>query len=150
YNRVVLYRVGPGPALGIVRDIPLAGRPVDVRSARDSIYVLERPANDARHLEEAFWERFDFRGQPVGEKFRLGFDPDDMALADDHRTPLLLLSGNAEGDPHRPKPSLRVFNLEDSAHPMLKGEVFFDAPGDDPYRLAFSDATRRAVVSLVG
>jgi glycerol-3-phosphate acyltransferase PlsY len=150
YNRVVLYRVEPGPSLKLVRDVSLEGRPVDVRSSRDSFFVLARPSNDARHLEPAWWQRIDFEGNPQGTKVRVGYDPDDMAIGDDDRVACVLLSGNAEGETNRPSPSLRVFDLRDPATPRLRGEVFFDQPGDDPYRLACDPSFQRAAVSLRG
>lgn len=150
YNRVVLYRVDDGSRLTLVRDILLEGRPVDVRSSNDSLYVLQRPANDARHFEEAWWDRFDFSGRAAGPRFRVGFDPDDMMLVDHDRTCLVLLSGNAEEHNDRPKPSLRVVDLHDTSAPRVLGEVFFDTPGDDPQRVAYEPVSRCAVVSLQG
>jgi glycerol-3-phosphate acyltransferase PlsY len=148
YCRVVLYRVEAGPRLSLVRDVRLEGRPVDVKASRGSLFVLERPYNDARHLEEAFWERFDFTGNRQGDKYRVGYDPDDMLLIDDDRTALVLLSGNAEGEMYRPKPSLKVIDLSEETRPRVLGELVFAEPMDDPHRLAYDGSS--AFVSLRG
>ena len=63
YNRVVLYGVAGEDGLKPVREIVLEGRPVAVWPTADRLYVLQRPAGDALHLEEGWWETFDFEGR---------------------------------------------------------------------------------------
>ena len=151
YNRVVLYRVTAGERLEVVRDIPLEGRPVAIVPLRDRLVVLERPTADARHVEAGWWETFDFRGMPVGERFRVGFDPDDLAFAPDGRHAYVLLSGRAEGESNRPAPALVVVDLGSKGEgPRAVARVEFDRPGDDPERLTLSASGHQAVVTLDG
>ena len=151
YNRVVLYRVTPGESLELVRDIPLEGRPVAVRPNGDRLYVLQRPTADARHVEAGWWETFDFRGRPVGERFRVGFDPDDLAFAPHGRTAYVLLSGRAEGESNRPAPELLALDLGDgSGSPVPAGRIAFDRPGDDPERIHLASNGKAASVTLAG
>ncbi|MGE5756673.1 MAG: glycerol-3-phosphate 1-O-acyltransferase PlsY [Planctomycetaceae bacterium] len=150
YNRVLLYRVTEAEGLEVVRNVALRGRPVAVAAARERFYVLQRPIADAHHLEPAYWETFDFRGAPVGSKFRVGFDPDDLVITPDARHALVLLSGRAEGEANRPDPALEVVALDGAGAPRVVGHLTFDRPGDDPDRLTFSASGRRAAVSLLG
>lgn len=149
YNRVVLYRVTGDQTLELVRDIPLEGRAVAIRPASDRLYVLQRPTGDAHHVEAGYWETFDFRGQTIGERFRVGFDPDDLALSPDGRRAFVLLSGHAEGETNRPSPCLAVFDLEPKT-PRATARVDFNIKGDDPDRLTLSSTGARAVVTLRG
>ncbi len=150
YGRVMLYRVTEANGLELVRDIKLEGRPVALATTSDRLFVLVRPNNDARHVEEGWWEAFDFAGKPVGSRVRAGFYPDDLAIMPDGRHALVLNSGRGEGGDHRPKPSLSVYNLEsiDGANPV--GRLEFDEPGDDPSKLALSDDGTKAAVSIQG
>jgi glycerol-3-phosphate acyltransferase PlsY len=148
YNRVVIYRVAPGPKLTMHRDVKLAGRPVGLAASGDRLYVLQRPHGDARHVEPAWWDVLDLDGEPAGPRHRVGFDPDDLALVDGGRTALVLLSGNAEGETNRPAPSLDVVDLTDPAHPEPLGSVTFHRRGDDPERLAVGADGRSATVVL--
>ena len=151
YNRVVLYRVTDRETLEVVRDIPLEGRPVAVRERAGMLYVLQRPTADARHVEAGWWETFDFRGSQVGERFRVGFDPDDLAFAADGRRAFVLLSGRAEGESNRPAPALVVLDLGTGVDPPRPvARVEFDRPDDDPERLMLSAGGDRAFVGLAG
>ena len=135
--------------LELVRDIPLDARAVAICPARDRLYILQRPTGDAHHVEAGYWETFDFRGQPIGSRVRVGFDPDDMAISADGRRALVLLSGNAEGEANRPSPCLSAFDLT-SETPRVTSQLVFDVKGDDPDRLTLSSTGERAVVTLRG
>jgi len=151
YNRVVLYRVTDGEALEVVRDIPLEGRPVAIRPRGDRLYVLQRPTADARHVEAGWWETFDLRGNPVGERYRVGFDPDDLDFSPDGRYAYVLLSGRAEGESNRPPPALVVLDLAAvGGVPRPLARLEFDRPGDDPERLILAGSGGRAFVALGG
>ncbi len=148
YMRVVLASVTASPGLELIRDIKLEGRPVALAAAKDRFYVLQRPHGDARHMEEAWWETFDFDGRPIGSRVRIGWDPDDMAISADERYAYVLTSGLAEGETNRPAPALICFDLT-SSPPKAVGRVSFDLPKDDPERLLLLP-NGRAAVSLRG
>jgi acyl-phosphate glycerol 3-phosphate acyltransferase len=150
YDRVMLYRVTEANSLDLVRDIELEGRPVALSTTTDRLFVLVRPNNDARHVEEGWWETFDLAGNPVGSKVRVGFYPDDLAITPDGRHALVLTSGRGEGGDHRPMPALSVYDLKASDGAKLVGRLEFDEKGDDPARLALSDDGTRAAVSIQG
>jgi len=147
YNRAMLYRVTPALGLELVRDIPLGGRPVAIAPTADRLLVLVRPSNDARHVEEGWWEPFGLDGRPDGPRVGAGFYPDDLAITPDLRHALVLASGRGEGGDHRPAPSLAVFDL---ATARETARLTFDRAGDDPARLALSADGRSAAVSLGG
>jgi glycerol-3-phosphate acyltransferase PlsY len=148
YMRVILAQVTESSTLELLRDIQLDGRPVTVAAAKDRFYVLQRPHGDARHLEEAWWETFDFQGKPLGSKLRIGWDPDDMKISDDEKFVYVLTSGLAEGETNRPVPSLLTFDLTANP-PKVVGKVVFDLPKDDPERLILIK-DGQAAVSLKG
>ena len=151
YNRVVLYRVTDRETLEVIRDIPLEGRPVAARPRGDRLYVLQRPTADARHVEAGWWEAFDLRGRPVGGRFRVGFDPDDLDFSADGRFAYVLLSGRAEGESNRPAPALVALDLgAGDGVPRPVGRLEFDRPEDDPERLILSESGGRAFVALGG
>ena len=152
YGRVMLYRVNEANGLELRRDIELTGRPVALSSTLDRLFVLVRPNNDARHVEEGWWESFDLEGKSIGSKTLVGLYPDDMAITPDGRHALVLTSGRGEGGDHRPMPSLTVYDLDDAVRtsPRVVGQLDFDHSGDDPARLALSDDGSMAAVSLQG
>jgi hypothetical protein len=150
YGRVMLYRVTEANGLDLVRDIELEGRPVAMATTADRLLVLVRPNNDARHVEEGWWETFDIDGKPVGSKILAGFYPDDLAIMPDGRHALVLASGRGEGGGHRPMPSLSVYDLGGPPGARLVGRLEFDEKGDDPARLALSDDGTKAAVSIQG
>jgi len=151
YGRVMLYRVTEASGLELVRDITVAGKPVALGTAADRLYVLVRPNNDARHVEEGWWETFDLLGNPSGLKVRVGFYPDDLAISPDGRSALVLTSGRGEGGEHRPPPALTLYDLTGpAASPAVTSKFTFDRAGDDPARLALSADGKRAAVSLQG
>ena len=151
YNRVVLYGVAGKDGLRPVGEIVLEGRPVAVCPTGDRLYVLQRPAGDALHMEEGWWETFDFKGRRLGSKVRVGFYPDDLALTADGRNALVLTSGHGEGDPHRPGPSLEVMSLGDGEEPpRVVARLAFDAPGDNPSRLVLDANGERGAVTFEG
>jgi DNA-binding beta-propeller fold protein YncE len=146
----MLYRVTEASGLDLVRDIELEGRPVALATTTDRLFVLVRPNNDARHVEEGWWETFDLAGKAIGSKVRVGFYPDDLAITPDGRHALVLTSGRGEGGDHRPKPSLSAYDLGADGGPKLLSRLDFDEEGDDPARLALSDDGTKAAVSLQG
>jgi len=150
YDRVVLYRVTDDLRLELHCDIALEGHPMAIWPAEDRLYVLQRPAGDARHVEPGFWETFDFQGRRIGSRYRVGFYPDDLAITPDGRHALVLTSGRAEGDRHQPRPALAVIELgaDSSAH-RLAGRVELDNGEADPDRLALSASGRRAIVGML-
>jgi acyl-phosphate glycerol 3-phosphate acyltransferase len=151
YNRVVLYQVTEGPALVKSRELVLEGRPVALWATHDRLWILQRPAADARHLEEGWCEAFDFQGHPLGPRFRAGFDPDDLVITRDGRFALVLNSGNAEGEWNRPDPALLIIALNpDQSSPRIRSWLIFDHPRDDPARLALRASGDAAAVSLQG
>ena len=150
YGRAVLYKVSDDGRLALHRDIRLAGRPVAIASSADRVYVLQRPNGDARHLEEGFWQTFDFDGRAVGSLVRVGWDPDDLAVAPDGSLAYVLLSGRAEGESNRPAPSLTVFRLGAGDSAVLIGSCTFTNPADDPDRLFLSSSGTHAAVGLHG
>jgi acyl-phosphate glycerol 3-phosphate acyltransferase len=148
YTCVVLARVTDPPGLELLREIPTEGRAVAISGAKDRFYVLVRPHADARHLEQAWLQAFDFQGEPMGDRVRVGWDPDDMALSANGRFAYILTSGNAEGETNRPPPALITFDLN-ATPPKALGRVSFEAPKDDPERLILLPDDR-AAVSLRG
>jgi hypothetical protein len=117
------------------------------------IYVLSRPANDARHVQEGWWEAFDFNGKSLTPRHPVGLYPDDFALVGAVDKPRLLVlgSGRGEGDPHRPAAALTAYDITtDPAQPEPTARVEFAGAGDDPGRLAISPDGRTAAVSVVG
>jgi glycerol-3-phosphate acyltransferase PlsY len=150
YGRLVLFRVGDEGPLSRAADLALDGRPVAVWPASDRLYVLQRPAGDARHLEPGFWRAYDFEGRPIGERFPVGYDPDDLALTADESVALVLLSGHAEGESNRPDPSLVAIDLRDRDRPRIASETVFHKAGDDPDRVILSERESHAAVVLWG
>ena len=149
YDRVVLYRVTEDLRLELHHDVKLEGHPVAIWPTDDRLYVLERPPGDARHLEPGYWETFDGEGRRIGSRYRVGFYPDDLALTPDGRYALVLTSGRAEGDSHRPGPALAAIALgTDSESHRLAGRVELDDPGADPDRLVLADSGRTATVGM--
>ena len=156
YNRVVVYRVDTSSGLVRDLDLKLDGKPVALAGvvgadhAGETLLVLQRPSGDARHVEEAWLDRFDPSGQPLGSRSRLGFDPDDLAILPDRNLALVLRSGRAEGEANRPPPSLLLLDVVPSGNPFPRGAVRFDDANDDPERVAVSDDNQTAVVTLRG
>ena len=148
YERVVVYKVGPGGTLAQVREIELRGRPVAVATVADRFVVLETPSGDQRHVEPGWWETFDPDGNRLGSRHLAGYYPDDLAVTPDGKHLLLLSSGKAEGDPGKPSPALEVVAFDfkaDSARTV--GRVAFDG-SDDPCRLSLSASGKGAAVLL--
>lgn len=153
YSRVMLYRVTDRRGLDLVADIDAGGRPVALAAGTDRLYVLTRPANDARHIQEGWWEAFSFAGRPLGSRHQVGLYPDDFALVGPASRPHLavLTSGRGEGDSRRPAGALTTYDVDvGSANPTTLGRVEFDQPGDDPGRLAVAPDGRTAAVSIIG
>jgi acyl-phosphate glycerol 3-phosphate acyltransferase len=147
YGRVMLYRVTGSNGLELLRDIELEGKPVALGTSANRLFVLVRPNNDARHVEEGWMETFDLEGKSIGSKLRVGLYPDDLAITQNGLHALILTSGRGEGGPHRPLPCLTVYDIETS---KVDGQISFDRPADDPARLALSDDGSKAAVSLQG
>ncbi len=147
YGRVMLYTVTAGDGLELLKDLALEGKPVALGSTADRLFVLVRPNNDARHIEEGWLETFDLAGQSLGPKLRVGLYPDDLAVSPDGRHLLVLTSGRGEGGPHRASPCLTIYETKSA---KIVGKISFDHPGDDPSRLALAHDGTRAAVSLQG
>jgi glycerol-3-phosphate acyltransferase PlsY len=149
YSRVVFYRVTDTDGMQLLRDVKVEGRPVALCAGRDRVYVLQRPAGDARHLEEAYWQTFDFEGRLQGSKTRVGWDADDLAIAPDGSHAFVLTSGHAEGESNRPLPALHIYRLQGET-PVRVSRLEFGEQGDDPHRIYLSNSGRYATVSLFG
>lgn len=149
YDRVVLYDTS-SKSLRKQLDIRLDGKPVALRASKDRLYVLQRPSHDARHLVPGFWQTYDFNGGPVGPRFDVGYDPDDLLLLEDGRVALVLTSGHAEGEANRPDPALKAYDLVGPDSPRLVSTLVFRNKGDDPEHLVLSKNGSRAAVVLKG
>jgi glycerol-3-phosphate acyltransferase PlsY len=152
YERVVLYRITDRHTLELVRDVRIGGRAVAIWPLHDRFLVLVRPYGDARHVEAGWLQALDFQGRLIGSKFRVGFDPDDLAVSSDERWAFVLNSGHAEGETNRPDPELAVLELSggSGSPPSFVSRLVFDQPGDDPDRIRLSASGQRAAVSLLG
>ena len=148
YNRMMIYEVTDEPDLALLADVPLAGKPVAVAPAGDRLIVLERPSGDARHLEPAFWQQLSSDGEPIGDPFPVGYDPDDLAILDGGRIVLVLLSGNAEGESNRPDPSLIAVALDAIGEPTIRDTVRLGGPGGDPVKIVLSENQTHAGVLI--
>ena len=148
YNRLVLFAIDPDAALTPFEDIPLDGMPVAIVPRADRLLVLQRPSGDARHLEEGYWEAFDFGGHRLGSKYRVGWDPDDLAVSPDGAFAFVLTSGDAEGEDGKPPPALTVVDLRDQteAHRVV-AEVPLEGETCDPERIVLSESGRFAAVA---
>jgi glycerol-3-phosphate acyltransferase PlsY len=149
YGRVVLTEIDDSLGLKVFNDLQVEGRPVAIAQHAGRLYVLQRPNGDQRHLEEAYWDVFDFQGKPAGPRVRVGWDPDDLAVHPDGRHLFVLTSGHAEGETNRPSPALLVFDL-DQNHPVALARVEFSEKQDNPARLALTADGRLAAVSIQG
>jgi glycerol-3-phosphate acyltransferase PlsY len=139
YDRLVLYRIGEDLKPRLARDWKLGGKPVAVREVGDELIVLQRPSGDARHLEPGFWQRYDLNGEPRGEPFRTGYDPDDFVFLDHAPIALVLVSGNREGETNRPDPEVLVVDVTQLSQPRTLGRVALEIGAyDDPARLLLS------------
>jgi glycerol-3-phosphate acyltransferase PlsY len=149
YDRVVLYDTS-SRSLRKVRDLHLDGKPVSIRATTSRLYVLQRPSHDARHLVPGFWRVYDFNGEPIGPRFNVGYDPDDLLLLEGGQVALVLTSGHAEGETNRPDPALKAYDLSNPASPRLVSTVVFRQKGDNPERLVLSKNATHAAVVLTG
>jgi hypothetical protein len=151
YDRFCIFGIGEDRSLNLRRDIATRGKPVALAAAQDRLYVLQRPSGDARHLEPAFWQAYDFDGNDLGGSFEVGYDPDDMVVIDEGRVALVLLSGNAEGESNRPDPSLIAVDLSRPESPNLTTSLMLPATLGDPARLVLSQrATHAAILGSGG
>ncbi|MDX2038486.1 MAG: glycerol-3-phosphate 1-O-acyltransferase PlsY [Isosphaeraceae bacterium] len=147
YGHVVLLEVGDDGGLRDPVEIAVSGRPVALGATTDRLIVLQRPHGDQRHLEEAYWQAYDFAGRRMGDPVRVGYDPDDLAISDDGRYVHVITSGHAEGETNRPDPEYAIYELEgDNARRI--GSTTFASTGEDPTRLAISPDGRVAAVTL--
>jgi glycerol-3-phosphate acyltransferase PlsY len=151
YTRVVLFRIDDEGRADRLRDLDLHGRPVAVRASGDRLFVLQRPHGDARHLEEGYWEAFDFEGNLVGSKFRVGWDPDDLAFSPNGRWAFVVTSGHAEGEEGKPDPALVVVAVgQQTEDHRIVSRLDLTGPEDDPERVVLSDSARFAAIVLEG
>jgi acyl-phosphate glycerol 3-phosphate acyltransferase len=150
YQRLMVYRVAEGQSLELMRDVDVEGRAVAVWPLHDRFLALIRPGGDARHVEAAWLQAIDFDGKKLGSKFRVGFDPDDLAVTSDGLWAFVLLSGRAEGESNRPAPELISVDLSEPTQPRIVGRLTFDRPEDNPERIQLSRSDQKAAVSLFG
>ncbi len=151
YNRFVFWKMSSKGELGEFHDVGVGGRAVAVRSLGANWIVLVRPSMDARHLEPAWWQVYDFAGKPLGDRFVVGYDPDDFVILPEASAALILLSGNAEGERQRHSPRLVAVDLSMGVeNPSILSTLDFLEAGDDPDRLAVSCNGARAAVSFRG
>ncbi len=150
YNYLLLYDVKSKDEVQLLREISLDGRPYAIKETPDgSILVLQRPVGDAHHLEEGYYQEIESDGQAIGDKVRVGWDPDDCALSTDGRFLYVLVSGNAEGEEGKPPPSLVVIDrLSPSGTPKISAQLFFENPDDDPETITLSSNGEFAAVTL--
>jgi acyl-phosphate glycerol 3-phosphate acyltransferase len=148
YNKILLYRVTPGAALELVSEIAVEGRPVAIAAAGKRIVVLERPANDDKHLQPGWWESFGLDGRKLGPRIAAGYYPDDLAVSPDGKLLLVLCSGQGEGDEDKPLPGVEVFStaFEQNAAPPI-GRLSLQ-PSDDPDRLWLSASGKCGLITL--
>jgi glycerol-3-phosphate acyltransferase PlsY len=148
YNRILVYRVTPQAALEPISEIAVQGRPVAIAAAGERIVVLQRPANDDKHLQPGWWESFGLDGHKVGLRVTAGYYPDDLAVTPDGRLLLVMSSGQGEGDKNKPLPGIEVFStaLEQNAAPPI-GRLSLQ-PSDDPDRLWLSASGRCGLITL--
>ena len=148
YNRLVFFKIDTDATLTPFEDVPLDGMPVAIVPRPDRLLVLQRPSGDARHLEEGYWEAFDFRGNRIGSKFRVGWDPDDLAVRPDGAFAFVLTSGDAEGEEGKPPPALSVVDLRDrTERHRVVAEIPLEGETCDPERIVLSDSGRFAAVA---
>ncbi|WP_152053250.1 glycerol-3-phosphate 1-O-acyltransferase PlsY [Tautonia marina] len=150
YNRLVLFQIDEHDNVSLTNDLLLHGRPVAVYEEGDRLFVLQRPTGDDRHLEAGYWEAFSHAGEPLGSKFRIGWDPDDFTFSPDGRLAYVLTSGRSEGgDESKPAPALVVVSVGDSTEEHeIVAQLEFLEPNDDPERIILSDSGRFAAVVL--
>ncbi len=148
YNKILLYRVTPRVALEPISENAVEGRPVAIAAAGERIVVLERPANDDKHLQPGWWESFGLDGQKIGPRIAAGYYPDDLAVTPDGRFVIVLSSGRGEGDKNKPLPGIEVFStaLVQDAAPSI-GQLSLQ-PSDDPDRLWLSASGKCGMITL--
>jgi glycerol-3-phosphate acyltransferase PlsY len=150
YNKVLLYDVTVLATLEPSAEIALEGRPMSLATAGDLLMILERPPGDDKHLQVGWWETYNLDGERCGPRVPVGYYPDDLAITPDGRYLLVLSSGRAEGDQHKPLPGLDVFELapdEKWQSPNPIGHLDLE-PKDDGDRIVVSDRGGRALVTL--
>jgi glycerol-3-phosphate acyltransferase PlsY len=151
YRKVVIYRVDDPGVLIEERRIEIDGRPVGLFADGRMVFVLQRPWGDARHLEPGFLQRIDSRTGELGRRMNVGWDPDDAAVLPGGKRFAVALSGCAEGETNRPKPSLRLYQIVAGQDRLERlSELTFDGAGDDPERVAIAESGTAAVVTLRG
>jgi acyl-phosphate glycerol 3-phosphate acyltransferase len=148
YNKILLYRVTSQASLEPVSEIAVEGRPVAIAAAGERIVVLERPANDDKHLQPGWWETFGLDGHKVGPRVAAGYYPDDLAVTPDGRLLLVLSSGQGEGDKKKPLPGIEVFTTTFEPNAELPIGRLNLQPGDDPDRLWLSASGTRGLITL--
>lgn len=151
YNRIMIWSVQKDGSLVNPIDVNVGGRVAAIVGSGDRFIVLVRPAMDARHTEPAWWAAIDTRGEPIGNRFPIGYDPDDLVLAGDGKSAFVLLSGRAEGETNRHKPCLLFLDFSESiAVPRVVSRLEFTGSLDDPDRLALAPNERDVWISLRG
>lgn len=137
YDRLMIYEVDANALLVLKRDLKLEGKPVDLETRDERLFVLQRPSGDARHLVPGFWQCYTRAGVRLGPRVEVGYDPDDLCFLPDGRA-LVLLSGNAEGETNRHDPALAVFEFDSEGAARELSRLRLGDSSLDPTRLQLS------------
>lgn len=115
YNRMVLYRVTEENQLETQGEVELDGRPMTLAISGDQLFVLQRPASDQRHLEPGWIDGFSLTGEKLAIHWEVGNNPDDLAVAPDGRTLLVVSGDRTTGDGQPPERALLVLDRADGS-----------------------------------
>ena len=147
YDRVVIYQVDPSTQkLQKVIDRKLPGKPVALAETPRGLLVLQRPAGDDRHIMPGFCQLISIKGEPIGDSWPVGYDPDDLVVSAHGKHAYVLLSGNAEGESNRPDPELVTFELSQNQSPIAISNIRLGGPTTDPLRIYLSARQTHAAV----
>ena len=150
YNRVLVYRVDDAAALVEPVVIGVDGRPVAIAVTGGAVAVLQRPVNDAKHLEPGWIDVFTLDGGRIGARTEAGFYPDALAATPDGGRLIVLASGRAEGDATKHAPRLSVFRTDDlrGETPAVPAGLLEFEDGEDPDGLVLSRTGTQALATL--
>ncbi|MFO0907983.1 MAG: glycerol-3-phosphate acyltransferase, partial [Isosphaeraceae bacterium] len=148
YQRLVLYRLTAGDHLDLLNDLELDGQPVAIATHGEKLLVLQRPPGDHRHIEPGWVQVFDLSGRPIGERSRVGFYPDDLAVTGDGRHLVVLTSGRA-GETAKPVPAASLYAIEPETQRLAPSGRSRSTAKTMTRRITMS-ASGRAAVTLLG
>lgn len=146
YERLVLFAIGPNQELEVAEEVELDGRPMALAVAESSLYVLQRPASDQRHVEPGWVEALDFQGAKRGPRFLAGHNPDDLALTPDGETALVITGERTSGDGQPPPRFLQVVALKDG--PREVARVDLGRWEDEPGRIHLARSGLAAMIAV--